>query len=165
MTRRVTLRGKGFTLVEVLAALVVLGLVVGGLAQGMRFGLQAWDRAASLIEAGDTLDAVDRTLRHLVARMHPGAVGKPPPSPPARRASASSACCRGCRRAAWRRGWSWMHSTGWCCAGGPTPTPRAPGPSPSPKPSCCGALPGWSLPTGTRMPAGPPIGRPVCCRR
>ncbi|GGC55950.1 hypothetical protein GCM10011504_37900 [Siccirubricoccus deserti] len=79
MTRRVTLRGKGFTLVEVLAALVVLGLVVGGLAQGMRFGLQAWDRAASLIEAGDTLDAVDRTLRHLVARMHPGAVGKPPP--------------------------------------------------------------------------------------
>jgi general secretion pathway protein J len=71
--------GKGFTLVEVLAALVVLGLVVAGLGQGMRFGLQAWDRAAGMIEAGNTLDAVDRVLRHMVARMHPGGVGKPAP--------------------------------------------------------------------------------------
>jgi general secretion pathway protein J len=62
-----------------LVALVVLSLVVGGLSQGLRFGLQAWGRAAALIEAGDTLDAVDRTLRQMVAQMHPGQPSQPAP--------------------------------------------------------------------------------------
>lgn len=69
----------GFTLVEMLVALVVLGLVAGGLSQGLRFGVQAWSRAATLIEASDTLDAVDRTLRLMVAQMHPGQPGQPAP--------------------------------------------------------------------------------------
>lgn len=74
-----TLRRSGFTLVEMMVALVVLGLVVAGLSQGLRFGLQAWDRAAALIEAGNTLDAVDRTLRGMVVQMHPGRPSQPAP--------------------------------------------------------------------------------------
>ena len=68
---------NGFTLIEILVALVVLGLVVGGLAQGIRSGLEAWQRATSMAEVGDTLDAVDRTLRQLIAQAHPGTATKP----------------------------------------------------------------------------------------
>lgn len=70
-------RPGGFTLVEVLAALLVLGLVVGGLAQGIRFGLEAWGRATSMADTADTLDAVDRTLRQLIAQAHPGTATRP----------------------------------------------------------------------------------------
>ena len=62
----------GFSLVELLVALVVLGLLVVGLGQGMRFGLQAWRSATQLSDTRDTFDAVDRTLRHLIAQMDPG---------------------------------------------------------------------------------------------
>lgn len=74
-----TARRAGFTLVELLVALVVLGLVMAGLSQGLRFGLQAWDRAATMMEAGNSLDAVDRTLRRMVAQMHPGQPDQPAP--------------------------------------------------------------------------------------
>ncbi len=65
-------RDAGFTLLEILVALVVLGFVVAGLAQGLRFGLRATDRQERLsVERGD-LDAVDRLLRRLVTQMQPG---------------------------------------------------------------------------------------------
>jgi general secretion pathway protein J len=65
----------GFTLLEVLVALVVFGLLMGGLTQGVRFGLQAWQtQARNLAQRGD-LDAVDRTLRSLVAEAVPGDFG------------------------------------------------------------------------------------------
>ena len=70
---------NGFTLVEVLAALVVLGLVLAGLGQGIRFGLLAWSSATMATSAGNELDATDRTLRHLIARMHPGNIAQPAP--------------------------------------------------------------------------------------
>ena len=41
---------SGFTLMETLVALVVLGFIVAGLAQGLRFGLVAWDRQAVVID-------------------------------------------------------------------------------------------------------------------
>jgi general secretion pathway protein J len=72
-------RSGGFTLIEMLVALVVLGLVVAGLGQGIRFGLAAWNRAAYMTETWDALDAVDRTLRHLIAQMDPGSESKPTP--------------------------------------------------------------------------------------
>jgi general secretion pathway protein J len=62
-----------------LVALVVLSLVVAGLSQGLRFGLQVWSRATTLMEASDTLNAVDRTLRQMVAHMHPGQASQPAP--------------------------------------------------------------------------------------
>lgn len=62
----------GFTLLETLVALVVLGFIMAGLAQGMRFGLRAWDTQARVIEERGELDAVDRALRRLIERMDPG---------------------------------------------------------------------------------------------
>lgn len=66
------MKDAGFTLLETLVALIVLGFVVAGLAQGLHFGLTAWDRQAATIDRGGALDATDRTLRTLLARMAPG---------------------------------------------------------------------------------------------
>lgn len=62
----------GFTLLEVLVALVVLGFMMAGLAQGVRFGTRAWDTQARVIAERGELDAVDRALRRLIERMAPG---------------------------------------------------------------------------------------------
>lgn len=70
---------RGFTLVELLVALVVLALVLVGLGQGMRFALLAWGNANRATSAGNELDATDRTLRHLVAHLHPGTTTRPAP--------------------------------------------------------------------------------------
>lgn len=62
-------RGEaGFTLLELLVALVVLGFLMVGLTEGTRFGLRAWNHQADMIEAHDQLDAVDRTLRQLLTQ-------------------------------------------------------------------------------------------------
>jgi general secretion pathway protein J len=75
----VTIRAAdGFTLLEILVALVVLGFLMLGLAQGTRFGVDAWQRQArTLAERGD-LDAVDRALRRLIEQADPGEGTKPP---------------------------------------------------------------------------------------
>jgi general secretion pathway protein J len=70
----------GFTLIEILIALAVLGLVLSGLAEGTRYGLRVWDRQVRLIESRDQLDAADRTLRRLIAQMDVG--GDPTPAAP-----------------------------------------------------------------------------------
>lgn len=78
MTAPAPRRDAGFTLLEVLVALVILGFVVAGLTQGTRFGLRALDRqAARAVSAGD-LDAVDRLLRRLIEAMDPGNLREPP---------------------------------------------------------------------------------------
>ncbi len=70
-------RDSGFTLLEVLVALVVLGFVVAALSQGLRFGLRATERQErAAAERGD-LDAVDRLLRRLVTQMDPGSSRTP----------------------------------------------------------------------------------------
>lgn len=58
----------GFTLLEVLAALVVFGLLLLALGQGMQFGLQAWRGQARDAAWPDQIESLDRTLRRLVAR-------------------------------------------------------------------------------------------------
>lgn len=63
---------RGFTLLEVLAALVVLGFLVLALNAGTRFGTLAWHAQASDLQLRGDLDPVDRTLRHLVEAMDPG---------------------------------------------------------------------------------------------
>ena len=68
----------GFTLLEVLAALAVLGLVMAGLAAGSRFGLRAWESQSRLIDARAELDATDRTLRRLIEGMDPGGPNQEP---------------------------------------------------------------------------------------
>jgi general secretion pathway protein J len=72
-------RGQaGFTLLETIVALIVLGFLIAGLAEGVRFGLGARNAENGLIARGAGLDAVDRTLRGLIARMDPGAFDAPP---------------------------------------------------------------------------------------
>ena len=65
-------RDQGFTLLELLVSLAIFGLLLAALGQGTRFGLAAHDTQARQIEADDDLDAVDRTVRHLIGTMDPG---------------------------------------------------------------------------------------------
>lgn len=67
-----TCRDAGFTLLEVLVALVVLGFILAGLSQGTRYGLRAAETQARTVAARGQLDAVDRALRRLIEQMEPG---------------------------------------------------------------------------------------------
>jgi len=73
MTRR---RSSGFTLLEVLVALAVLGFLIAGLTQGIRFGLLAWNAQARTLASSGELHAIDRALRRLIAEMDPGGAGQ-----------------------------------------------------------------------------------------
>ena len=70
----------GFTLLETLVALVVLGFLIAGLVQGLRQGIGAWQRQMRTLAARGDLDAADRTLRTLIARMDPGGMNGAPPA-------------------------------------------------------------------------------------
>jgi general secretion pathway protein J len=65
-------RQAGFTLLELLVGLVVLGFILAGLTQGVRYGLRATDAQAGLVDSRGELDAVDRTLRRLLTQADPG---------------------------------------------------------------------------------------------
>jgi general secretion pathway protein J len=58
-------RQKGFTLLELLVALVVLGLLVVGLTRGVRAGLTMWGAQTRRIGETGELDASARVLRVL----------------------------------------------------------------------------------------------------
>ncbi len=69
---------QGFSLLEVLVALVVLGLLLGTLTQGVRFGVGAIAAQARVVGVRGDEDAVERTLRRLVEHMDPGTFTTPP---------------------------------------------------------------------------------------
>jgi general secretion pathway protein J len=71
-------RGAGFTLLEVLVALVILGLLFGILARGLDFSLRSWRAQSGAILGRSDLETVDRTLRYLVEHMDPGGFASPP---------------------------------------------------------------------------------------
>lgn len=56
----------GFTLLEVLVVLVVMGLLVVGLTQGVRAGLTMWDAQTRRVGETSELDAAARILRILL---------------------------------------------------------------------------------------------------
>ena len=62
----------GFTLLEIVVALVVLGILLLTLSDGVRFGLAAYDRQDGMVGTAGRLEAVDRTLRRLLALLDPG---------------------------------------------------------------------------------------------
>ena len=62
----------GFTLLEIIVALVVLGILLVTLSRGTEFGLAAFDRQDRMIGVGGRLEAVDRTLRRLIVGLDPG---------------------------------------------------------------------------------------------
>lgn len=67
----------GFTLLETLVVLAVLGLLLGSLLQVNRFVLLGSDAHSRLLGQNADLDAVDRTLRSLIAQARPGSEREP----------------------------------------------------------------------------------------
>ena len=61
----------GFTLLETLVALVVLGFLMVGLTQGMRTSLSLWDAQARRTGQTAELDATARILRELLSGLTP----------------------------------------------------------------------------------------------
>ena len=72
-------RDAGFTLLEILVALVVLGFLMVGLAEGTRFGLRAWETETALVDRGADMDATERLLRALIETADPGDANEPVP--------------------------------------------------------------------------------------
>jgi general secretion pathway protein J len=68
----------GFTLLEMLVALVVFGLLMAGIAQAMRYGMVAWTAETRQSAGPATMAAVDGALRRLIEQARPnGFVGQP----------------------------------------------------------------------------------------
>lgn len=63
---------SGYTLLEILVALVVLGLLVVTLTQGVRLGLQSWAMEGRIGSDANGIETTDRTLRELISRASPG---------------------------------------------------------------------------------------------
>lgn len=63
---------KGFTLLELLVALVILGFILAAISQGTTFGIRASQTQARQSDARAELDAVDRALRSLIEQADPG---------------------------------------------------------------------------------------------
>lgn len=68
----------GFTLLELLVALLVFGFLIAGLSQTVRFGMAAWQSEARISRGQGDFEAVDRTLRHLIENMRPSDEGANP---------------------------------------------------------------------------------------
>jgi prepilin-type N-terminal cleavage/methylation domain-containing protein len=62
----------GFTLLELLVVLAVMGGLVVGLTQGLHFGVHLWDLQRRSLAGVSELDAADRALRGLIEQMDPG---------------------------------------------------------------------------------------------
>lgn len=69
-------RQCGFTLLEMLVALVVLGFLIIGLTQGVRAGLGMWQVQRHRVAETADLDAAARMLRMLMTRMPAVRVGE-----------------------------------------------------------------------------------------
>ena len=70
-------REAGFTLLEVLVAVGILGLLLTLLVQGVQFGIEATRLHAAAREQNGDFHAVDRALRRLVALADPGIYPEP----------------------------------------------------------------------------------------
>ena len=63
---------SGFTLLEMLVTLVVLGLLLGGLAAATRFALTANARETAMLSRSGRFAATSRALRRLIEEAEPG---------------------------------------------------------------------------------------------
>jgi len=78
MSRR-TANQAGFTLLEILVVLIVLGFLMLGLAEGTRFGLRAWDTESAITNRRADMDAMERVLRGAITDADPGDATEPVP--------------------------------------------------------------------------------------
>lgn len=69
--RRTPQTQAGFTLLEILVVVVVLGLLLVGLTQGVRAGLTMWEAQARRVGSTAELDAAARILRTLLSGIAP----------------------------------------------------------------------------------------------
>lgn len=70
---------RGFTLIEILAALAVLGLVIAMLGQGLRFGLNAASLRDRTRDQAAEMEAAARTIRGLIENAAPARELSPAP--------------------------------------------------------------------------------------
>src|SRR6266446_5733188 len=107
---------SGFTLLELLVVLVVLGFLMVGLTQGVRAGLTMWGAQTRRVGETADLDAGARVLRRLLSGISLLSAGGTVVGAPAAPKSRSS-----------------FTRDGWCCAGprGATSYPPRRLPSPS----------------------------------
>jgi len=75
LTPSTTGRQSGFTLLEILVALVVLGFLMVGLTQGVRAGLTMWGAQTRRVGETADLDASARVLRRLLSGISLPAAG------------------------------------------------------------------------------------------
>ena len=68
----IALSTHGFTLLEVMVALAVLGFLLVSISQGIHFGLLTWNTETRLTSGDEDLDTLDDTLRRAIAQMVPG---------------------------------------------------------------------------------------------
>ena len=80
-----TARPNGFTLLELLAAVAILGLLLVILTQGVHFGLLATQSEARIGGENAGLQEIDLALRHLVEATDPGSEDQDQPSLSGRR--------------------------------------------------------------------------------
>jgi general secretion pathway protein J len=73
------MRRDGFTLLELLVAVAVFGLLLAGLTQGTQYVLRARQSQMHILGRSEDLDTVDRVLRQMIAVMDPGDSLTPPP--------------------------------------------------------------------------------------
>jgi general secretion pathway protein J len=64
----------GYTLLEMLVALVVFGLVMAGIAQTFRFGLTAWSATTRNATRPEVLAAMDAALTQMIVQTLPGSM-------------------------------------------------------------------------------------------
>ena len=68
----------GFTLIEILVALVLTGLVVAAVTQSLSLAMRARESQTRVVARRDEMDAVEHTLRSMIERLDPGGVnGRP----------------------------------------------------------------------------------------
>jgi len=60
---------------EVLVALLIFGLLMVGLTQGLKLGRRSWDKQSQFVSIRDQLDSTDRALRYLVSQIDPSGEG------------------------------------------------------------------------------------------
>ncbi len=71
------MKERGFTLLELLVAMSVLGLVLVLLTQGMQFGTRAQDQQSAIRARKGDLEAVDLALRRMIEAADPGHYPEP----------------------------------------------------------------------------------------